>query len=88
MNVSLTSELEKFVVRKVQSGRYQTASEVIREGLRLLEDRDRLRELRLEEVRRRIQTGVDELDRRERVEGETVFEEMKEKSTARRTRKR
>src|SRR5205085_11483455 len=39
MNVSLTPELEKFVQSRVASGRYQTASEVIREGLRLLEER-------------------------------------------------
>jgi hypothetical protein len=38
MNVSLTPELEKLVTRKVQSGLYQSASEVVREGLRLLED--------------------------------------------------
>ena len=41
MNVSLTPKLEKFVTKKVQSGRYQTASEVVREGLRLLEEHDR-----------------------------------------------
>jgi len=37
MNVSLTSELEKFVADKVASGRYTSASEVVREALRLLE---------------------------------------------------
>ncbi|QOV92326.1 type II toxin-antitoxin system ParD family antitoxin [Humisphaera borealis] len=43
MNVSLTAELERFVEQRVASGRYQTASEVVREGLRLLElqERDR-----------------------------------------------
>ena len=40
MNVSLTPELEAFVEKKVESGRYQSASEVIRAGLRLLEERD------------------------------------------------
>ncbi len=40
MNVSLTPELEKLVQDKVASGLYQTASEVIREGLRLLKERD------------------------------------------------
>jgi antitoxin ParD1/3/4 len=39
LNVSLTPELEHFVESRVASGRYQTASEVIREGLRLLEER-------------------------------------------------
>jgi putative addiction module CopG family antidote len=40
MNVSLTSELEKLVNEKVRSGLYQTASEVVREALRLLKQRD------------------------------------------------
>ena len=40
MNVSLTPELEKLVQDKVASGLYQTASEVVREGLRLLKERD------------------------------------------------
>lgn len=37
LNVSLTPELERFVSARVASGRYQTASEVVRAGLRLLE---------------------------------------------------
>ena len=80
MNVSLTPELEKLVESKVQSGRYQSASEVVREGLRLLEDQDRLREMRLEEVRRRVQAGIDELDRGEGIDGGTVLAELKRKS--------
>ena len=80
MNVSLTPELEKLVERKVRSGRYQSASEVIREGLLLLEDQDRLRETRLEEVRRKIQAGIDELDRGEGIDGETIFAELKQKN--------
>ena len=88
MNVSLTPELEKLVESKVQSGRYQSASEVVREGLRLLDDQDRLREMRLEEVRRKIQAGLDQLDRGEGIDGETVFAELKQKSeTLRKTRK-
>jgi antitoxin ParD1/3/4 len=43
MNVSLTPELEKFVERKVESGLYNNASEVIREGLRLLKEHDEVR---------------------------------------------
>lgn len=59
MNVSLTPELEKYVSEKVASGWYQSASEVIREGLRLLKDQDALREIRLNELRQQIQTGID-----------------------------
>lgn len=49
MNVSLTPEQEKFVSAKVESGRYNSASEVVREALRLLEDRDRARTAHLAE---------------------------------------
>ncbi len=57
MNVSLTPELEKIVAERVTSGRYASASEVIREALRLLEERDQLNQLR-EDVRR----GLEQLD--------------------------
>ena len=88
MNVSLPPELEKLVDRKVSSGMYQTASEVIREGLRLLEDQDRLRAAQLDEVRRKIQTGLDELDRGEGIPGDQVLAQLKQKSAAaRRVRK-
>lgn len=59
MNVSLTPELEKWVQSKVESGMYTSASEVIREGLRLLKEQDALKEIRLAELRREIQQGID-----------------------------
>lgn len=69
MNVSLTPELEKFIANKVSSGRYQTASEVVREGLRLLEERDRSKSSfmvsSIEELRAKLQEGIDSLDRGE-----------------------
>ncbi|MBZ0159057.1 MAG: type II toxin-antitoxin system ParD family antitoxin, partial [bacterium] len=46
MNISLTPQLEKLVKNKVESGLYGSASEVIREALRLLEERDRRHTLR------------------------------------------
>ena len=82
MNVSLTPELEKLVASKVQSGRYQSASEVIREGLRLLEDQDRLREAQLGEVRRKVQMGLDQLDRGEGIPGDRVLADLKQKSAS------
>lgn len=63
MNVSLTKELEKLVSTKVKTGRYLSASEVVREALRLLEERDRLQQLRLAELRREVKKGLDQLDR-------------------------
>lgn len=69
MNVSLTPELEDFIAGKVSSGRYHTASEVVREGLRLLEARDRNAECfmvsSLEELREKIREGIDSLNRGE-----------------------
>lgn len=46
MNVSLTPELERFVQEKVHSGRYTSASEVVREALRLLEEHEKVRAAR------------------------------------------
>ncbi len=59
MNVSLTPQLEELVKKKVESGLYGSASEVMREALRLLEERDRIRALRLEELRVEIRKGLD-----------------------------
>ena len=58
MNISLNPHFEELVKGKVESGLYNSASEVMREALRLLEERDRLRDLRLEELRREIQKGI------------------------------
>ena len=84
MNVSLTPALEKFVAQKVQSGLYQTASEVIREGLRLLEERDALHQARLDDIRQAIQDGNAQLARGEGLPGEEVFAQIRAKSRARR----
>lgn len=59
MNVSLTPELEQYVQEKVSSGLYYSASEVIREGLRLLKEREQLQQIRLQELRQDIQAGLD-----------------------------
>ncbi len=59
MNVSLTDELEQFVQSQVESGMYYSASEVIRDGLRLLKERELLRQIKIEELRKEIQKGID-----------------------------
>ena len=69
MNISLTPELENLVIKKVKSGRYTSASEVIREGLRLLEEQDELRQRRLAEVRQKIDRGIEQLDRGQGIPG-------------------
>jgi antitoxin ParD1/3/4 len=57
MNVSLTPELETLVNEKVKSGNYNSASEVVREALRLLKEQDELKRIRREELRREVMKG-------------------------------
>lgn len=70
MDVSLTPELEKRVGEKVESGLYVNASEVVREGLRLLFEADEARAVRREELSAAIQLGLDQLERGEGLDGE------------------
>lgn len=65
MNVSLTPELEQFVSTKVESGRYNSASEVVREALRLLEEHDAARAVQLAEFNGEIGRRLAALDRGE-----------------------
>lgn len=58
MNVNLTPQLEALVRSKVASGMYTTASEVVREALRLMDEQDRLRTAKLEQLREDIRQGI------------------------------
>ncbi len=80
MHVSLTPHLEELVRDKVKSGLYNSASEVVREALRLMDDRDRVREMRLEDLRKEIQIGIDQLERGEVTPGEEVFRQLRERN--------
>jgi antitoxin ParD1/3/4 len=68
MNVSLTPELGKFVSTKVQTGRYTSASEVVREALRLLEEHERARATQLGEFNKELGRRHAALDRGEHVD--------------------
>ncbi|MGO8735103.1 MAG: type II toxin-antitoxin system ParD family antitoxin [Terriglobia bacterium] len=68
MNVSLTPELEQFVQTKVESGRYNSASEVVREALRLLEEHERARVAQLAEFNKELGRRLASLDRDENVD--------------------
>jgi antitoxin ParD1/3/4 len=59
MNVNLTPHLEELVRSKVASGLYTSASEVVREALRLLEVQDRLRDAKLEQLRGEVRRGLE-----------------------------
>ena len=78
MNISLTPELEQLVKDKVSSGKYHSVTEVMGEALRLLEERDRIRDQRLAELKAKIQEGIEASERGEVVDGEQVFAEIEE----------
>ncbi|MGB2623249.1 MAG: type II toxin-antitoxin system ParD family antitoxin [Candidatus Acidiferrum sp.] len=59
MNISLTPHLEKMIREKIASGSYNSASEVVREALRLMEQEDKLRSLKLERLRQDVREGLD-----------------------------
>lgn len=59
MNINLTPQLEEMVRKKVTSGLYTSASEVVREALRLMDERDQLRVAKLDQLRQAIQDGLD-----------------------------
>lgn len=84
MNVSLTPELESFVTSKVGSGLYGSQSEVVREGLRLLMERDRIMEARLQNLRTDVAEGLEQAQRGELIPGEQVRESIRRKSRERR----
>lgn len=63
MNISLTTQLDRFVRDKVKSGLYNNSSEVVREGLRLLRQRDETEQLKLEILRREVQRGIEAGDK-------------------------
>ena len=58
LNVNLTPKLEDMVRQKVSGGLYNNASEVIRDALRLMEERDRLQAAKIEALRQDIQAGL------------------------------
>lgn len=59
MNVNLTPQLEELVRSKVSSGMYTSASEVVREALRLMDEHDRIRQAKLDELRGEVRRGLE-----------------------------
>jgi len=79
VNISLTPELERLVDEKVKTGRYASASEVVREGLRLLEEHDEAKQLRLAEVRQKIDRAIEQLDRGLGIPGPEARERLRQR---------
>jgi antitoxin ParD1/3/4 len=87
MNVSLTPELEKFVYNKVQAGRYNSASEVVREALRLLEEHEQARAAQLGEFNKELGRRLAALDRGEHTDPSETRARLRRKSEERRKRR-
>ena len=83
MNVSLTPELESFVNGKVQAGRYNSASEVVREALRLLEQHEQARVAQLEVFNRELGRRLAALEKGKQVDPAEVRSRLKRRSAQR-----
>ncbi len=84
MNVNLGTVFDKFIAELLESGHYQSQSEVVREGLRLLKEREELKNLRLAGLRQEIERGGEQADRGEFVDGVQAFAKVRGRSTRRR----
>jgi antitoxin ParD1/3/4 len=84
MNVSLTPELDRYVAAKVESGRYTSASEVVREALRLLEEHDLARNAQIAAFNQELEARLASLDRGESVEPQAARDRLARKSRERR----
>jgi len=87
MNVSLTPDLEHFVHSKVKKGRYTSASEVIREALRVLEDSEKARGAQLAEFNRELGRRLASLDAGRHVTPAAVRTRLRRKSEERRRKR-
>ena len=83
MKVMISDDAEQFVREEVASGRYHSAQEVVREGLRLLHERETLDRKWRERLNEQIEEGLVQLDRGEGIAGEQAFQALWEKSRKR-----
>jgi antitoxin ParD1/3/4 len=83
MNVNLGPTFDKFVGKLLGSGLYQSQSEILREGLRLLKEREDVKGLRLQEFRKELAIGIEQADSGRFVDGQKAFQEIRKKSESR-----
>ncbi len=76
MTFRVTPELERLIQNRLATGRYGSPNEVVRVALRLLEEHDQLHQAWASELRKRIDTGLDQLEKGEYSDGEQVFDEL------------
>jgi antitoxin ParD1/3/4 len=84
MNLNLGEQWEEYVRSHVESGRYNSASELIRECLRLHEEKEILFQHRLKQLAAEINKGIESFERGEDFDGEQVFAEIRAQRALRR----
>lgn len=77
MNVSLTKELEQYINTKVTSGMYTSASEVIRESLRLMHDQDSLKNQQIARLNQAIELGLAQLESGDTISSADAYQALK-----------
>ena len=88
MNVDLTPELEQLVQNKMESGRYNSASDVVREALCLMVQQDEARVTELQELRSRIDKGLAQAERGESADGEAFMQGLIEDLDSRESKRK
>ena len=82
MNVHLGPVFDEFVADLLASGHYQSQSEILREGLRLLKERQDFKNLQLSRLRAEIAQGAKQADRGEFVDGPAAFASIRRTGSA------
>jgi antitoxin ParD1/3/4 len=81
MNVHLGSVFDEFVADLLKGGQYQSQSEILRDGLRLLKEREEVKQMRLGALRKEIAAGIEQADLGQFVDGPEAFARIRERST-------
>ena len=76
MNVVLAPEVEKLVLSQVENGRYMTASDAVKDAMRLLDEVTRLQAFQRSDVDEKIKAGMDSLRRGEGMDGDEFFDRL------------
>lgn len=79
MNIALKPEYQQFIQSQIEKGNYANADEVISAAFRLLEERERRYEQWLEETRKKVAVGIEQLNRGEKLDGEVVIAQLQAK---------
>lgn len=83
MNVNLGPVFDQFVGKLLATGLYQSQSEILREGLRLLKEREDNKLIRIAELRKELAIGIKEADEGRFIDGEAALKALRKKSSAR-----